>query len=89
MVWSVPDEAQPDPEVDPIIIALRVAEVAALIFYCCVILVGTPNQGEVGRTWARYRARAVSWWARASAPSRARREAPYVVWEALQCLEGQ
>jgi hypothetical protein len=80
------DEQPPPEDSDPFLKLLRVLELGGLVFYCLVILYQSQNQGELTRQMARNRARLTAWWGRVTAADRARREAPFLIWEAWQAM---
>ena len=88
MLRRVSPEERPPAEDDALATALRVAELIGLCLYAVALWqIVSPEPTGLSRWWARTRSRAQALTDRALVGWRAHREAPYIVWEAMQVLE--
>jgi hypothetical protein len=82
------DDKPPSAEEDPLVTAARVVELVGLCLYCLVLWqLLQPEPTGLSRWWARQRLGLRVLTTRALIPWRAKREAPYLVWEALTAME--
>lgn len=79
-----PEVPPPD---DALVTATRLVELVGLVLYCAVLYqLLTPEPTALARWWARTKPGLGRLADRALVPWRARRMAPYVVWEAMEVV---